>query len=52
MPLLRETAQFLAGRLMDLDVETRCTRLNSRNGYRDSVWDYAQAISTLSVDDQ
>ena len=32
--------------------EKSAQRLNSRNGYRDSVWDYAQAISTLSVDDQ
>jgi len=43
--LLRQMIQFVAQRLMDMDVETLCgagydikslERTNSRNGYRDS----------------
>jgi putative transposase len=46
--LLREMIQFVAQRLMDLDVETLCgaaygersaERANSRNGYRERVWE-------------
>ncbi len=46
--LLREMIQFVAQRLMDMDVETLCgagygersaERANSRNGYRDRVWE-------------
>ena len=46
--VLRQMIQFIAQRLMDLDVETLCgagydvksaERANSRNGYRDRLWD-------------
>jgi putative transposase len=46
--LLREMIQFVAQRLMDMDVETLCgaaygersaERANSRNGYRERVWE-------------
>ena len=46
--LLREMIQFVAQRLMDLDVETLCgaaygersaERANSRNGYRERMWE-------------
>lgn len=46
--MLRQMVQFMAQRLMDMDVEGRCgagydeknpERLNSRNGYRERQWD-------------
>ncbi len=46
--VLRQMVQFMAQRLMELDVEGRSgagydeknpERLNSRNGYRDRLWD-------------
>jgi len=46
--LLREMIQYVAQRLMDMDVESLCqaaygertgARANSRNGYRDRQWD-------------
>ena len=47
--VLRQMVQFMAQRLMELDVEARCgagydekapaARLNSRNGYRERTWD-------------
>jgi putative transposase len=46
--VLRQLVQFMAQRLMDLDVEGRCgagydetsaERINSRNGYRERTWD-------------
>jgi putative transposase len=46
--VLRQMVQFMAQRLMELDVEGRCgagydeknpERLNSRNGYRDRLWE-------------
>jgi putative transposase len=46
--LLRDMIQFVAQRLMDMDVETLCgaaygersaERANSRNGYRERVWE-------------
>ena len=46
--LLREMIQFVAQRLMDMDVETLCgaaygersaERANSRNGYRERIWE-------------
>lgn len=47
--LLRQMVQFMAQRLMEIDVESRCgagydekapgARLNSRNGYRERTWD-------------
>jgi putative transposase len=45
---LRQRVQFMAQRLMELDVEGRCgagydektpERLKSRNGYLDGTWD-------------
>jgi len=46
--VLRQMVQFMAQRLMDADVESRCgagcdekapgTRLNSRNGFRERTW--------------
>jgi putative transposase len=46
--VLRQMVQFMAQRLMEIDVEGRCgasydekapeARLNSRNGYRDRLW--------------
>ena len=53
--VLRQMVQFMAQRLMELDVEGRCgaaydekspERLNSRNGYRERTWD----IFTQNVD--
>ena len=46
--VLRQMVQFMAQRLMDMDVEARCgagydeknpERTNSRNGYRERDWD-------------
>jgi putative transposase len=47
--VLRQMVQFMAQRLMEIDVQTRCgaeydekapaTRQNSRNGYRERLWD-------------
>ncbi len=47
--LLHQMVQFMAQRLMEIDVEGRCgagydekapgARLNSRNGYRERTWD-------------
>src|SRR5439155_21914551 len=46
--VLRQMVQFMAQRLMELDVDGRCgagydeksaERINSRNGYRDRTWD-------------
>jgi putative transposase len=46
--LLREMIQYVAQRMMEMDVEGRCgaafgerspERANSRNGYRDRLWD-------------
>ncbi len=46
--MLRQMVQFMAQRLMEIDVEALCgagydgkspLRANSRNGYRDRVWE-------------
>lgn len=47
--VLRQMVQFMAQRLMDIDVQARCgaeydekapsSRQNSRNGYRERMWD-------------
>jgi putative transposase len=46
--VLRQMVQFMAQRLMELDVDGRCgagydekspERVNSRNGHRDRTWD-------------
>jgi len=53
--VLREMLQFVAQRLMDLEVEGRCgapygergvPRENSRNGYRERLWRRGPARST------
>jgi putative transposase len=50
--------QFMAQRLMELDVEARCgagydektpERLNSRNGYRDRTWDTRAGSVELKI---
>jgi putative transposase len=57
--VLRQMVQFMAQRLMDLDVQARCgagydtkaplERLNSRNGYRQRAWDTHAGSVTLQV---
>ena len=56
--LLREMLQFVAQRMMDLDVEGRCgaaygerdsARENSRNGYRDRLWETRAGAIGLRV---
>ncbi len=56
--LLRQMIQFVAQRLMDLDVETLCgagygersaERANSRNGYRERVWETRAGVVDLKL---
>jgi putative transposase len=56
--VLRQMIQFIAQRLMDLDVETLCgagydvkssERANSRNGYRDRLWDTRTGSIDLKI---
>src|ERR1035438_9488829 len=56
--VLRQMVQFMAERLMELDVEGRCgagydeknaERLNSRNGYRDRSWDTRAGSVELKI---
>jgi putative transposase len=56
--VLRQMVQFMAQRLMELDVEARCgagydeknpERLNSRNGYRDRTGTPAPAAVELKI---
>ena len=56
--VLRQMVQFMAQRLMELDVESRCgagydekspQRLNSRNGYRDRTWDTRAGSVELKI---
>src|ERR1044071_5572465 len=57
--VLRQMVQFMAQRLMELDVEARCgagydekapaARLNSRNGYRDRSWDTRAGTVELKI---
>ena len=56
--VLRQMVQFMAQRLMELDVEGRCgagydeknpERLNSRNGYRDRTWDTRAGSVELKI---
>src|SRR5678816_2887607 len=56
--VLRQMVQFMAQRLMELDVEGRCgagydeksaERLNSRNGYRDRTWDTRAGSVDLKI---
>jgi transposase-like protein len=55
--VLRQMVQFMAQRLMELDVQGRCgagydektpERLNSRNGYRERAWG-ATAVMALAT---
>ena len=56
--VLRQMVQFMAQRLMELDVEARCgagydeknpERLNSRNGYRDRLWETRAGSVELKI---
>jgi putative transposase len=57
--VLRQMVQFMAQRLMELDVEARCgaaydeknpaERLNSRNGYRERTWDTRAGSVELKI---
>src|SRR5664279_1236081 len=56
--VLRQMVQFMAQRLMELDVEQRCgagydektaERLNSRNGYRERAWDTRAGSVELKI---
>jgi putative transposase len=57
--VLRQMVQFMAQRLMELDVEARCgvgydekkpgERLNSRNGYRDRTWETRAGTVELRI---
>jgi putative transposase len=56
--LLRDMIQFVAQRLMDMDVESLCAaaygertaeRVNSRNGYRDRQWDTRAGSVDLKI---
>jgi putative transposase len=56
--MLRQMAQFMAQRLMDMDVEALCaagydqksaSRQNSRNGYRERPWDTRAGSIPLKI---
>jgi putative transposase len=56
--VLRQMVQFMAQKLMEIDVEGRCgagydekspDRLNSRNGYRDRTWETRAGTVELKV---
>ena len=56
--VLRQMVQFMAQRLMELDVEARCgagydekspERINSRNGYRERAWDTRAGSLALKI---
>lgn len=56
--MLRQMVQFMAQRLMDMDVESLCgagydeksaERLNSRNGYRDRSWETRTGTVALKI---
>src|SRR5919198_2946563 len=56
--MLRQMVQFMAQRLMELDVESRCgagydekspERINSRNGYRERTWDTRAGSVELAI---
>lgn len=56
--VLRQMVQFMAQRLMEIDVEGRCgagydvkspERVNSRNGYRDRTWETRAGTVELRV---
>jgi len=56
--MLRQMVQFMAQRLMEIDVEGRCgaglneksaERINSRNGYRDRTWETRAGTVELKI---
>ena len=56
--VLRQMVQFMAQRLMDMDVESLCDagydqksaeRLNSRNGYRERAWETRAGAVELKI---
>ena len=56
--VLRQMVQFMAQRLMELDVEGRCgaaydessaERANSRNGYRERIWETRAGASSSKI---
>ena len=56
--LLREMIQYVAQRMMEMDVEGRCgaafgerspERANSRNGYRDRLWETRAGSVDLKI---
>ena len=57
--VLRQMVQFMAQRLMEIDVQARCgasydekapaVRLNSRNGYRERLWDTRARAIELKI---
>ena len=56
--VLRQMVQFMAQRLMEIDVEGRCgagcdeksaARLNSRNGYRERTWETRAGTVELKI---
>lgn len=56
--VLRQMVQFMAQRLMEIDVEGRCgagydekspERLNSRNGFRDRTWETRAGSVELKI---
>jgi putative transposase len=56
--VLRQMVQFMAQRLMQMDVEGRCgagydektpERTNSRDGYREREWDTRAGSVTLKI---
>ena len=57
--VLRQMVQFMAQRLMEIDVQARCgapydekapgERLNSRNGYRERLWDTRAGAIELKI---
>jgi putative transposase len=56
--MLRQMVQFMAQRLMEIDVEGRCgagydeksaERINSRNGYRDRIWETRAGTVELKI---
>ncbi len=56
--VLRQMVQFMAQRLMEIDVEARCgagydeksaERLNSRNGFRDRIWETRAGSVELKI---
>jgi putative transposase len=56
--VLRQMVQFMAQRLMELDVDARCgagydeksaEQINSRNGYRERTWDTRAGSVELKI---